>query len=65
MQAASGIGLYMNSDKKEFMSFNQDGAIFSLNVQNLKLPDQFMHLGSNISSAKSDARILVDKVWTS
>ena len=30
-QVARGIGLYMKSDKTEFMSFNQDGALSSLN----------------------------------
>ena len=35
-QAVRGIGLYVNSDKTEFMYFNQDGAI-SFNRKPLKL----------------------------
>ena len=46
-QVAIGIGLYVNSDKTEFMCFNQDGAIFWLNGKPLKLTC----LGENISSA--------------
>ena len=30
-QAAGGIGLQMNVDKTEYMSFNQEGCIFTLN----------------------------------
>ena len=30
-QAARGIGLYINSDKAEFISFNKDSDISSLN----------------------------------
>ena len=30
-QAARGIGLYVNSNKTEFMCFKQDGAISTLN----------------------------------
>ena len=36
-QAARSIGPYVNSDKTEFMCFNQDGAISSLNSKTLKL----------------------------
>ena len=35
-QAAEGIGLFMNSDKTEFMCFNQDVAIFLLNGKHLE-----------------------------
>ena len=35
-QAARDIGLYMNSDKTEFMYFYQDVAISSLNVKPLR-----------------------------
>ena len=31
-QSTKGIGLYMNSDKTDFMCFNQDGANFSCNA---------------------------------
>ena len=54
----------MNSYKTEFMCFNQDGAICSLNDKLLKLVDQFTYLGSNISSTESDVNTRVGKAWT-
>ena len=54
-QAASGIGHYVNSNKKEFICFNEDGAISSLND---KLVDQFIYFGSKISSTESNVNIL-------
>ena len=39
-QAAGGIGLYMNANKTDFMSFKQEGTIFSLSNKPLKLVDQ-------------------------
>ena len=42
--------LFMNSDKTEFMRFNQGGEISLLSGKCLKLVDQFIYLGSNISS---------------
>ena len=36
-RAARGIGLYVSSNKTEFMRFNQDYAISSLNIKSLKL----------------------------
>ena len=58
-QAAKGISLYMNSDKIEFMCFNQDGVISSINGPQMKLID----LGRNISSIQSDIDVLVGKAW--
>ena len=63
-QAAKGIGLYMNSDKTEFMYFKQEGAIFTLNGKLLKFVDQFIYLDSNISSTESDVNICIGKAWT-
>ena len=45
------------------MSFNQDSAISSLNGKPLKLVDQFLLLGSNISSTESYI-ICIGKAWT-
>ena len=56
-----GLGLYMDLDKTEFMCFNQDGAISSSNEKPLKSTDQFIYLGSNISSTESDVNIHVSK----
>ena len=62
-QAELGIGLYMNSDKTEFMCFKEDAAISKLNDEPLKLVDHFTCLGSNISSIESDVNIRIGKVW--
>ena len=61
-QAARCIGFYVKSDKTEFMCFKQYGAIFSLNSKPLKLVNQFIYLGSNISSIESDVNISIEKV---
>ena len=63
-QTARGIGLYMNADKTEFMHLNQDSAISSLNSKPMKLVDQFVYLGSNISSTEIDVNIHLSKTWT-
>ena len=57
--AARGIGLYVNSDKTEFMSFNQDGVSLSINGEPLKFVNQFTYLSSNISSTESDVKICI------
>ena len=57
-QAARGIGLYMNS---EFMHFNQDDTLSSLNDKPLILVDQFTYLGSNTSSTENDVNVYVCK----
>ena len=44
------------------MCFNRDGA--SLNGKPLKIVDQFIYLGRNISSTESDINILIAKAWT-
>ena len=62
-QAARGVVLYMNSKKPEFMCFNQDDAI-SLNGKPLKLVDDFIYLGSNISSTESIINKCISKAWT-
>ena len=63
-QAARGIGLYMNSDKTEFMCFKQDAAISTLNDKPLKSVDHFTYLGSNVSSTESDVNKCIGKAWT-
>ena len=44
--------------------FNQDGVIFTLNRKPLKSVDQFIYLGSYISSTESDINIDIGKSWT-
>ena len=53
-----------NSYKTDFMGFNQDGAISSLNGKRLKLEDRFIYLGGNISSTESDINTCIRKAWT-
>ena len=55
------IGLYMNSDKTEFSSFNQWSAILSLNDKSLKLVDQLIYFGNHISSTERDVNICMVK----
>ena len=45
-------------------SFNQNDAISSLNKKPLKLVDQFIYFGSNISSTESDVNRHISKVYT-
>ena len=48
-QAAAGIGLHVNADKPEYMSFNQRGDISTLDGSSLKLVDKFTYLVSSVS----------------
>ena len=63
-QAARGIGLYVNSDKAEFVYFKQDGAISTLKGKPLKIVNHFTYLGSNILSMESNISMLIGKTWT-
>ena len=53
-RAAVGIGLNVNTDKTEYMCFNQRGDISTLNGSSLKLVDKFTCPGSSISSTETD-----------
>ena len=57
-QATGGIGLYMNAMRA--MCFKQ-GTLFTLSGKPLKLVDQFIYLGSNISSTESDVSMCLAK----
>ena len=52
----------MTADEIEFMCFKQDEAISTLNGKPLKLVDQFIYLGSNISFTESIVNIHLGKV---
>ena len=52
--ADAGIGLHINTDKIEYMCFNQRGDISTLNGSSLKLVDKFTYLGSSVSSTETD-----------
>ena len=62
-QEARDIGLY-SSDKTNFMDLNQDAAISSINCEPRNLVDQFIYLGSNISSTESNVNMCRGKAWT-
>ena len=47
-RAAAGIGLRVNADKTEYMSFNQRGDISTLKGGPLKVVDKFTYLGNSI-----------------
>ena len=53
-QVARDIGLYVNSDKTEFVCINNRWC--HLIFKPLKLVNQFIHFGSNISSTESDVK---------
>ena len=46
------------------MCFNQRGDISTLNSSSLKLVDKFTHLGSGVSSTKTDIPMRLAKAWT-
>ena len=53
--------LYVNSDKTEFVCFNQDNAISFSNDRPLKLISLFIYISSKITSTKSDINIKIGK----
>ena len=57
ISSLTDIGLSVNSDKTEFMSFEQDGALSTLNYNPQKLVDYFLYLGSNTSSTENHVNI--------
>ena len=62
--AADGIGLHVNTDKTEYMCFNQRGDISTLKSGFLKLVDKFTYLGSSVSSTENDINTQLAKAWT-
>ena len=62
-QAATGIGLYVNAHKTEYMCYNQTGDNSTLDGSPLKLGDKFTYLGSGVESAKKDIDIRLTKAW--
>ena len=49
-----GIGLYVNAEKTEYMSFDQRGDISTLNRSSLKLVDKFTYHGSSVLSTENN-----------
>ena len=62
-RAATGIGLFVNAHKTEYMCFNQTGDISTLAGTSLKLVDKFTYLGSSVSSTEKDIDTQLTKAW--
>ncbi|KAI8502220.1 hypothetical protein Bbelb_198080 [Branchiostoma belcheri] len=62
-EAASGVGLYVNARKTEYICFNQHGKIQSLNGTCLNEVEHFTYLGGDISSTEKDVYIRIAKAW--
>ena len=60
---AGGIGLHVNTNKTEYMCFNQRGDISTLNGGSLELVDKFTYLGNSISSTENDTYTRLVKAW--
>ena len=60
-KSAAFIGLHVNAAKTEYMCYNQDGAIETLNKTLLKKTGDFVYLRSNIASTEKDVLIRVSK----
>ena len=59
MEAVRGIVLFVNWDKTEFVSFNQGATLSLLYGKPLKLVNQLIYFGSNISSSERDVNIRI------
>ena len=68
-QEEGGIGLYVNANKTDFISFKQEGTISTISGSLLKLVDEFNYLDSNILSTESDVNLRaaqdMDRYWRS
>ena len=53
-----------NANKTEYMYFNQEGAISTLNNGLLKLVDKLTYVTNSISSTESEVNIHLAKAWT-
>ena len=61
--SAQEIGLRLNEKKTEYMLFNCNGQIKSLNGKNLKQVESFKYLGSEIFSTEKDVKSRIGKAW--
>ena len=64
---AAMIGLHPNSDKTEFMSFNQvqDTVLKTVNNENIKKVDNFKYLGPWIDDTANDVKVRKALAWKS
>ena len=63
-RATTGIDLRVNTDKTEYICFNQRGDITTVNSGSLKLVDKFTYLGSSVSSTETGINMRLAKAWT-
>ena len=63
-QSAAFIGLHVNATKTEYMCYNQDGPIETLNKTPLQKVDDFVYLSSNITSIEKYILIRILKTWS-
>ena len=61
--AAAGIGLHVNTQKTEYMCYNQTVDISTLDGTSQKLVDKFTYLGSSVSSTEKDIDTRLTKAW--
>ena len=63
-QAAKEVGLHINATKTEFMTYNVDGVLNTLDNKQLKNVDDFQYLGSWIDRSSRDIEIRKAKAWS-
>ena len=63
-QAAGDICLHLNTDKTEYMYFNQRGDNSTQNGGPLKLVDKFTFLRSSVSLTETVINMRLAKTWT-
>ena len=63
-RTATGMGVHVNTNKTEYICFNQRGDISTLNGSSLKLVDKFTYQESSHSSTKNDVNAGLAKSWT-
>ena len=63
-RAAADIGLHANAHKTEYMDYNQNNDISTLDGTPLKLVDKFTYLGSSVSSTENDIDTRLTKAWS-
>ena len=61
---AGGVGLHENPGNTEYSCLNQRGVISTLNGDSQKLVDNFIYLGSSISSDENYVNMWLAKAWT-
>ena len=62
-RATAGIGVHVNAQKTEYISYNQTGDISTLDGTSMKLVDKFTYLGSSVSSTENYIYTWLTKAW--